>query len=107
MKKILVALAMIVAATSAQAKDPLPNDMKNYSLQDLYAQCGVYFYQAGNVGKFNTLLVKGEAKFGSGFKDHWRKVTMEVISLGLSNYEFKQLMEMKYYAWGCYYADMS
>lgn len=91
---------------SAFAKDPLPADMQHYSLQDLYAQCGVYFYQAGDEYKFKKLLNKGTMKFGAGFKNHWRDVTYEVIDMDLSNYEFKQLMDMKFYAWSCYYADM-
>ena len=107
MKKLTLTFAMVLLSTVAYAKDPLPADMKHYSLQDLYAQCGVYFYQAGNTYKFKKLMRKGKSKFGANFENHWRATTYEVIDKNLSNYQFKQLMDMKYYAWSCYYADMS
>ena len=106
MKKFLIAtLILIAGSTSVFAKDPLPSDMNHLSLQDLHAQCGVYFYAKGNTYKFNQLLTKGKSKY-TNFENAWRNAMMEVISQDLPDNQFNRLME-KYYAWSCYYADMS
>ncbi len=108
MKKLLtvITLTATLLSSGAYAKDPLPADMQKYSMQDLYAQCGIYFYQAGEVYKFKKLMRKGKQKFGYNFENHWRTTTYALIDQNLSNYKFKTTME-KYYAWSCYYADMA